>query len=259
MGFYYISLFSIFPLGIAYGALALLFWGIARLTRSMPRRKALLITVGAVFVVLPVGEELWIAWNFGQACKEAGTLIYKKVQVDGFYDDTTGWGPRQLAASKYQFVESNDILHRTLLRVERADQASKDRALAWYAEINAGKERPKDLFIVYPISDREEIVVSPNGIDAWRVTKLDHPTARYQYKIPRVHSTVSHKVTIIEKVVTDNQSNEVAARQLIYARRSPWYFISLDVPVKLCGDDLKGLLYDEVLKPRPLSKMGGLQ
>lgn len=135
MGFYYISIFSIVPLGIAYGVLALVYWGVVRATRGTRARRAILPIVGAVFLVLPISEELWIAWNFGQACKEAGTFIHKKVQVDGFYDDTTHWW-RQLAESKYQFVESRDNLYGTLWRVERAGDEIKhfkiDRPTARY-------------------------------------------------------------------------------------------------------------------------------
>jgi hypothetical protein len=108
MGFYYFSILSIVPLGIAYGLLALVLWGIARVTRGVPGRKALLVVLGAVFVILPVAEELWIAWNFGQACKRAGTFIYKRVQVDGFYDDTHGWRADKLRATGYRFVEGRD-------------------------------------------------------------------------------------------------------------------------------------------------------
>ena len=135
MGFYYISVISIALLGIVYGVLLLIFLGVARLTRGMPGRKAVLGVVGAVFLVLPVAEELWIAWNFGQACKEAGTFIYKKAKVEGFYDDTTHWW-RQLAGSKYQFVESRDNLYGTLWRVERVGDEIKhskiDRPTARY-------------------------------------------------------------------------------------------------------------------------------
>jgi hypothetical protein len=108
MGFYYFSILSIVPLGIAYGLLALVFWGIARITRGMTGRKALLTVLGAVFLILPVAEELWIAWNFGQACKGAGTFIHKKVRVDGFYDDTHGWRADKLRASGFLFVEGRD-------------------------------------------------------------------------------------------------------------------------------------------------------
>jgi hypothetical protein len=119
MGFYYISIFSIALLGIVYGLLLLVLWGIARLTRGMPGRKVLLAVVGAVFLVLPVAEEFWIAWNFGQACKkDAGLFVTKTVEVEGFYDDTTHWW-RQLAESNYQFMESRDNTYGGLFRVER--------------------------------------------------------------------------------------------------------------------------------------------
>lgn len=138
MDFYYFSIFSFVPLGIAYGVLALIYWSAVRASRGIPARKALLSAIGALFLVLPISEELWIAWNFGQACKEAGTIIFKKMQVEGFYDDTTHWW-RQLAESKYQFVESRDRLHDALWRVERAGDEIKhfkiDRPTAryWYS------------------------------------------------------------------------------------------------------------------------------
>ena len=121
MDFYYFSVLSLIPLAIAYGILALVFYGVARASAGKRWRKALLLVLGTCFAVLPIAEELWIAWSFGQACKEAGTFIYKKVQVDGFYDDTTHWW-RQLSESQYQFVESRDNLDGTLWRVERTNK-----------------------------------------------------------------------------------------------------------------------------------------
>ena len=119
MGFFFFSILSVFTLGIAYGLLLLLFWGIARLTRGVPGRKVLLAVAGAVFLVLPVAEEFWIAWNFGQLCKkDAGIFIHTTVEVEGFYDDTTHWW-RQLGESKYQFMESRDNTYGGLFRVER--------------------------------------------------------------------------------------------------------------------------------------------
>lgn len=251
MGFYYISIFSIFLLGIVYAVLVLIFWGIARVTRGMPGRKTLLGIVGAVFLVLPVGEELWIAWNFGQACKEAGTFIFKKVQVDGFYDDTTGWGPRQLAESKYVFMESRDILKRRLLRVEPADDAARDRALTWYAEKIRGKQPVEGPFVVQPIRDKEQIVVAPNRIDAWRVSTIDRPTARYHYRTVGSHKPVAHQVKEFEDVVVDSQIGETIARRIDYARGANWFFIGLDRPTIFCKAN-RGrpiLMYHEVLRP----------
>lgn len=250
MGFYYISIFSLFLLGIVYAVLALIFWGIARLTRELPGRKVLLGVVGAIFLVLPVAEELWIAWNFGQACKQAGTLVNRRVEVDGFYDSTMRSAYENTKPGRYRFVEQATEDRKGIERVERADDGARTRALSWYADRNPGKGLPKNRSVIYPLNDKERVVVFPNGIEAWKVTRLDRPTARYHYRTPSVHTPASHKVTVIEKVVTDSQSNELMARQLIYGRKAPWYFIGLDAPTKLCGDDLKELLYDEVLKPR---------
>lgn len=257
MGFYYISIFSLGLLGIVYGVLVLVFWGVARLMRNMPGRKMVLAVVGVVFLILPVAEELWIAWNFGQACREAGTFIYKKVEVEGFYDDTTGWGPRQLAETRFQFVESKDVLYKKLSRVEKADTASRDRALAWYAEKNQGKVHPKDLYIVHPVSDSEQIVVSPSGVDAWRVKKIDSPSAKYHYLWSSPYGVpVSHKVGKSERVVIDAESSEPIARYVAFGRRPPWFWIGLGVEPYACDapgrwplarDNL--LIYRDVLIP----------
>ena len=109
MGFYYISIFSLILLLVIYGGLLLLWWGIARTTRGMPGRKALLTVVGVVFLILPVGEELWIAYNFEQMCrKDAGISIKKTVEADGFYDDTHGWRADKLRESGFKWVEGRD-------------------------------------------------------------------------------------------------------------------------------------------------------
>lgn len=119
MGFYYVSIFSIVPLGIAYSILGGVFVGIVFATRRVVWRKTILSVVGVAFLLAPVSEELWIAWNFGQACKQAGTFVYRKVQVDGFYDDTTHWWRQLTESSSYRFVESRDNSNGNLWRVER--------------------------------------------------------------------------------------------------------------------------------------------
>ena len=227
MGFYYVSIFSVMLLLVIYGGLFLLWWGIARVTRGMPGRKALLALVGVVFLILPVGEEVWIAWNFGQACKQAGTFISKKVQVGGFYDDTTGWGPRQLSESRYQFMESRDVLSGKLIRVEPASDAFRDRAIAWYAEGNPGKAKPKNLFIVQSLSGDEKVIVSPDGRRAWRQTTIDRPTARYHYKMPHSHSPVAHKIVKHESVVLDTANGDLLAKYTRFSRDSPWFYVAL--------------------------------
>jgi len=109
VGFYYISILSIPVLGVVYGLLLLLFWGIASVSRGMRGRKVFLFMVGAVFLVLPVAEEFWIAWNFGHLCrKDAGLMVNKKVEVEGFYDDTHSWRADKLRKSGFKWVEGRD-------------------------------------------------------------------------------------------------------------------------------------------------------
>jgi hypothetical protein len=251
VGFYYFSILSIFPLGIAYGLLLLLFWGIARVTRGMRGRRALLGAVGTVFLALPVAEEFWIAWHFGQACKEAGTFIYKKVKVEGFYDSTMRSAYENTKPGRYRFVEHATADRKGIERVERADDEARDKALAWYAERNAGKNPPKGQSIFYPVSEREQIVVFPNGVDAWRVTRLDHPTARYHYKTLYSHARVAYKVVKHEDLVVDSHTDDVLGRELVFGRYAPWFFVGLDRPVKLCRGrrDVRGSLYGNVLFP----------
>lgn len=250
MGFYYISLFSIVPLGVAYGLLGLVFWAIERATRGDQSRKAILGVVGVVFLLFPISEELWIAWNFGQACKDAGTFINKKVEVDGFYDSTMRSAYENTRPGGYRFVEQPTDDRKAVERVERADEASRAKALKWYAEQNPGKELPKDKSVIYPEDERQRIVVFPNG-ETWRVTKLDRPTARYHYRTVASHKPVAHQLKQFEDAVIDTQTGETIARRVDYARGSNWFFIGLDRPTIFCkanrGRPL--LIYREVLQP----------
>ena len=220
MGFYYTSFFSIIPLAIAYAVLGLAFWGIVRATRGRRWRKPILIVAAVGFLLLPVSEELWIAWNFGQACKEAGTFIYRKVQVEGFYDDTrtTHAGPptpqavKSFEESGYRFLEMKG--QEKFVRIEKAD-------------------------------------------GQWRAFMLDRPTARYHYKWPNPHGDqVAHKVGKSERIVIDTETNEQIARYTGFGRRPPWFWIGLDTPAFAC--DAPGrwpltrgnpLIYREALIP----------
>jgi hypothetical protein len=120
MRFYYISIFSILLLGLIYliGTGVLTWFGLW-LRKRWKRAWMLMVPLFLLLYAGPLAEEFWIAWNFGELCrKDAGLFIYKTVEVDGFYDDTTHWW-RQLAESNYQFVESRDNTYGGLWRVER--------------------------------------------------------------------------------------------------------------------------------------------
>jgi hypothetical protein len=149
MGIYYFSTISAVPLAIAYGLLTFVYSIIVVGTRGDPKRGLILSVLGAVFLVLPVSEELWIAWNFGQACKGAGTFITKKVQTDGFYDATMRSAYENTVPGSYRFVEQATEDRTGFERVERVAGAARERALAWYAESNPGKSLPSS--VVYPV------------------------------------------------------------------------------------------------------------
>jgi hypothetical protein len=253
---YYASLFSTL-LWVIYCVIVIpLFWLVwaKLLERKVTLRVA---TVSAlVIAMLPWTEELWIAFRFSQLCREdAGVFINKTVEVTGFYDDTAGWGPRQIEASGYQFVESRDTLHRKLLRVERADDTARKRALDWYARNHPGMARPDRQYLVEPLSDDVYVAVSPNGIDAWRVASIQRPSARYRYEEPHSHTPVAYRITKIERVVLDTHTGEVLGRETRYARRPYWFFVSLDAPLMLCPGPQEGppfrvgSIYNAVLKP----------
>jgi hypothetical protein len=215
MGFYYISLVSIIPLAIVYAVFGLVFWGLVRATRGKPWRKPILIVAAIGFLLLPVSEELWIAWSFGQTCKEAGTFIYKKVQAEGFYDDTrtthagtpTPQAVKSFEESGYRFLEMKG--REKFVRIEKTD-------------------------------------------GQWRAFALDQPTARYHYK-SRDHIPQTHKVVKHESLVIDNEGQQTLGLELAFGRYAPWFFVGLDAPVKLCYGqrDVKGSLYVNVLYPKP--------
>jgi len=256
MRFYYFSLFSWMAYAVfAFIAIILLWLVWTKLLGLKVRNPVYWILVAAI-VVGPWGEEIWIAYNFGQLCRgDAGISIRRTVNVDGFYDDTSGWGPWQLQESGYRFVESKDMLDHKLRRVERVNDAMRDRAIAGYASANPGAVVSKGKYLDYQVNDRERIYVSPDKRMAWRVTRIDKPTARYRYTMPYEHTTVAHRIRKTVHLVSDSETGEILGRDAIYARDSYWFFASLDRPVMLCPapgtDPLEryGLIYKQTLRP----------
>jgi hypothetical protein len=172
------------------------------------------------------------------------------VQVKGFYDATMRSGYENAREGRYRFVEHATADRKGVERVERAGEHERTKALAWFAKTNPGKERPRDSSIIYPVSDREQIVVFPKG-ETWRVTLLDRPTARYHYKTVASHKPVAHGVKQFDDVVVDTHAGETIARRLDYARGSNWFYVGLDRPTIFCAAN-RGkplLIYREVLQP----------
>ena len=237
MRFYYPSIFSLIFIAVLYVVALGAIWFVW--TRIYKRKfsGSAAWSIVALVLVAPWLEEFWIAWNFGQLCrKDAGIVINKTVEVEGFYDDTSGWGARQLVASGYKKMESKNVRDRSLFRVEPADERSRDEALMWYAESHLGKKPSPDNYISHVLSDKERVVVSPNKIDAWRINKIDKPTARYHYKTLNSHTSVSHQITRFENVVEDTQTGEILGRYVNYYRGAYWFFIHLSRPTIPCSE-----------------------
>lgn len=166
-----------------------------------PRRwrywKLLIVPVAAAVLIAPWADEMWIAWRFGQLCKDAGVHVYQEVKTDGYYDaTTTGW-------SKSEVV--TDV--RAIAEYEKAGFRFRERntSVSGHAP---GK-----------ISHLEK---QPDG--AWRVTVIDRPTARYHYKFadPRQEVPVGLKIEKREVLVVDTQTNDVIAREIGYNRYPAW-------------------------------------
>ena len=194
---------------------------------------------GVITAALPWSEEWWIAYQFDTLCRrDAGIAIAKTVNVPGFFDGVNGWGVRQLSESEYQFIEWYDILSHRLMRVERGvDAVLRDTALERYYEKHPRDER-RSKYVSNSISEKEQIIVSPNEVDAWRVTVIDKPTARYHYKRIDYGKTVAHKIARSEDLILDTQTNEVLARRVDYGRGPYWFFVSLDNATMSCKETL---------------------
>jgi hypothetical protein len=256
MRFYYVSPISLMLLGVIYlVGTGLLLWFWAWLRKRMKKAWIVMAPLFALLFIGPVAEEFWIAWNFGQLCKkDAGIFVYKTVAVEGFYDSTMRSAYENTKPGRYRFVEHPTEDRKGVERVERVGESVRNEALAWYARTNPGKDRPKERSIFYPLNNKETIAVFPNGIDAWRITKLEHPMARYHYTSDIYGERAAHKITRQESQVIDREANEVIGRYVAYGRRSPWFYIGLGEPPYSCDGPEGGpnskynrLIYREVL------------
>lgn len=189
MRFYYISIFSILLLGLIYLiGTGLLTWFGLWLRKRWKRAWMLMVPLFLLLYAGPVAEEFWIAWNFGQLCqKDAGIFIYKTVDAEGFYDDTTHWW-RQLAESNYQFVESRDNIYGGLWRVERDGKEVRHfkidhptaryqhRRLAWHTPVSHEVKRFENVVIDIQANEVLGRYVDYYRGAPWFFIALDRPT-----------------------------------------------------------------------------------
>ena len=228
MRFYYWSPFNwviLVPVYLGGAAvIAFICWLLVKLWKPA---WLLSIPLFLVLAVAPFWEELGIAYNFGQLCKkDAGIVIHKTVEVEGFYDASAG-----------------------AIRV--LDPVPQQTADHWD---NRGYR-----FYEQSLSDTRggpsHVVHYEKGDGVWKGVVLDQPTARYHYETVASHLPVSHEIRKFEDIVVDQETGEVLGRYLNYRRGAPWYFVHLDVPTIECKeirDDTRkygSVIHRAVLKP----------
>ena len=227
MSFYYPSIFSFIFLAVLYAVVLGLIWlvwvKLAKRKFSGPAAWG----VVALVIVAPWLEEFWIAWNFGQLCrKDAGIVVHKVVEVEGYYDATAG------------LLQ----LNKPVLPVTAAD--FDKRGYRFYemslAAANEGQR------VAYFEKVNEE----------WVGTVLDKPTAKYHYTRNIYGENVAHKITRVEARVANVENGEIIGRYVSYGRGPYWFYISLGNPPYSCdgpdgGPNSKhnSLIYRNTLKP----------
>jgi len=186
----------------------------------------------------PIAEELWIAWHFGQLCrKDAGIFVNKTVEVEGFFN-ATGSTLDLVRPGNYKFIEayrpSNKGGAPEIIRLEFGDAEFFRQAVERYEkEFSSQKASEKDVLRVN-LDERTEALLYPQKGDSWRITKLEKSTARYHYLQTDAQASQGHKLSKFERVVIDSQTRDLLARETVYGRGAPWFYIGLAHPVMQC-------------------------
>jgi len=232
------GLFDYLIIAVIYAlAATALFFGWLWLRRWRSWR-LVIVPVALVALIAPWADEVWIAWRFGQLCKDAGVHVYRQVEADGYLNATS--------ESPYSNLKP-------VLVVKPSEVARFDKEGFKFVEylLQGGK--------VW----RTERV--PEGL--WR-NMSDHPKARYHYKhsyqpSPHVYEEpMGWGLEKKEQIVIDTETKEVLGRDTRY-RRYPsfvtqlWakYFGSAVVGCDGPSDEPEkqkriGLLYRYVLIPK---------
>ena len=73
--------------------------------RHLRYRWRLFVPLILFIMVLPIADELWISYNFYEVCKDAGVHVTRKIEVEGYYDETMRSGYEIIKNNGYQFME----------------------------------------------------------------------------------------------------------------------------------------------------------
>ncbi|RLJ61234.1 hypothetical protein [Sulfurisoma sediminicola] len=151
----------------------------------------------AVLLALPWAEEAWIAWHFKQACTDAGVHVGRKVEVEGFVDDTSRTPRNQIRKGNWNFDA------KSLADWDARGYRYKENMLTDGGVVHLER--------------------TPEGIVA---SILDQPTARYHYKHAyqptphKIEEPIGWRLEKIEWQVVDSATGEVLGRNTLIKRRA---------------------------------------
>jgi len=184
--------FSFFGYAIMAVFYSLSFWLLVLMwqgIRSWRGGKIIIASLGLIVLALPWVEEIWIAYHFNEACKDAGVHVVKQVEVEGYYDATEG-GPAEKG-----YIDSPQAI------------AAYEKSGFTFREYRLGYRNPGKV---------SRVEKQDNG--RWLLTIQDKPAARYYYSQPHKDTQLNYKIYKWEWVVTDSMSNEIIGRDVHFHR-----------------------------------------
>ena len=212
-------------------------WPLSRLLENSRWKRWVVSIVGFPLLAAPWAEEVWIAWHFNQACKDAGVKVVRQVEVEGYASGT----------NQYKRQSRNEA--GPLFKDDQPHQLDFEKA---------GYRFYEDL-----LTDGGARHLEREG-GQMMVTILDRPQARYHYKFldPRQEVPIGRRLKKFGWQVIDSETDEVLGSDTRFARYpnladSLWvqYFGPsalgcngpLDAPEK---QKRTGLIYEYVLKSK---------
>ncbi|OGO40013.1 MAG: hypothetical protein A2Z03_12050 [Chloroflexi bacterium RBG_16_56_8] len=192
-----ISAIGLFIMAVFYALAAGLFLLVRRWLRDWKPKWVVLIPLAIISLVLPWADEVYISYRFAKLCEGAGVQVVRKVEVEGFYNETTSGPSEPGPITNQQAIDAYD----------------------------------KGSYRFYERKAREKVSHVEKANRKWEVSILDRPTARYHYKRiidyrdeHGIHheKQVAHQIQMIGEVVIDSETGEEIGRNVEYMRYPGW-------------------------------------
>lgn len=190
--------------------------------------KIIIGPLALIALALPWVDEVLVAWNFKEICKDAGAQISRTVEVEGYLNDTS----RTLSSdfAKPEFItDPGAILNFDRSGYRYVESLFKDGKV-WHLERVEG------------------------GIQA---SILSEPRARYFFRTPMSDVDAGPAASCSEDVIVDSETNQTIAKYRYCKRYASfperlWLGLLHRGPIAYCPSgtkELKGMLYRHVLIP----------